>query len=40
MSKDKFKLLKRIDTGVKLTGAGCSLLTFADIVPAFQALLP
>lgn len=46
--KDKFKLLKRIDPGVKFMSACCSLLTFADkiypfladIVPAFQALLP
>lgn len=46
--KDKFKLLKRIDTSLKFVSTCCSLLTFADkvypflgtILPAFQALLP
>lgn len=46
--KDKFKLLKRIDTSAKFLSTCCSLLTFADkiypfladIVPAFQALIP
>lgn len=44
--KDKFRLLKRIDTSVKFTSACCSLLTFADkvypfisqIVPWFQSI--
>lgn len=46
--KDKFKLLKRIDKSAKFLSTCCSLLTFADkiypfladIVPAFQALIP
>ena len=45
--KDKFKLLKRIDTSTKFISACCSVLTFADklhpfladIIPFYQALL-
>lgn len=45
--KDKFKLLKRIDSSVKFASACCSLLTFADkmhpfinqIIPWFRGLV-
>lgn len=35
--KSQFKLLKRLDVGVKFTSACCSLLTFADKVFPFLA---
>lgn len=35
--KSQFKLLKRLDVGVKFASACCSLLTFADKVFPFLA---
>lgn len=45
--KSQFKLLKRLDVGVKFASASCSLLTFADkvfpfiseVAPFYQNLL-